>query len=92
MELLLPRDAWYSFFNSPYPAHRRGTALDVYFEEEALVPVERSLVAEIRWFDAPGIMWYIRPNTGFGRNDERERRDATSRDGGRPFRGMLASR
>ena len=55
VKLFLPRSTWYSFFNSPYPAHRLCTAVDAYFESEALTPVEEGVVAEIKWFDAPRI-------------------------------------
>lgn len=52
---MLPRDVWYSFFNSPYPAHKACTAIDAYFENEALCPVEEGVVKEIKWFDAPRV-------------------------------------
>ena len=44
----IPEKTWYSFFNSPYPAHRNGTAVDVYFEGEALFPFEEGIVREFR--------------------------------------------
>ncbi|WP_209478261.1 hypothetical protein [Thermococcus stetteri] len=42
-----PKDAWWSFYNSPYPAHRLGTAVDVYFPGEALYPLEEGTVLDI---------------------------------------------
>jgi len=40
----VPGEAWWSFYNSPYPAHRSGAAVDVYFPEEALFPLEEGTV------------------------------------------------
>ncbi len=45
--------AWYSFFNSPYIGHRTGTAVDVYFPDDALFPLERGKVVKIRKVRAP---------------------------------------
>ncbi len=53
VEISVPADAWYSFFNSPYVGHRSGTAVDVYFPEEPLFPVEEGRVVRIRKVRAP---------------------------------------
>ena len=44
----IPKEAWFSFFNTPYPAHKFGTAIDVYFPEKALFPFEEGKLLEIR--------------------------------------------
>ncbi len=49
----IPRDAWYSFFNSPYVGHRSGAAVDVYFSFLPLFPMESGKVVEIRRVRAP---------------------------------------
>ncbi|AHF80107.1 hypothetical protein [Thermococcus paralvinellae] len=49
----IPKDAWFSFFNSPYPAHKFGTAIDVYFSGKALFPFEEGKVLEIRKVRTP---------------------------------------
>ena len=49
----IPRNAWYSFFNSPYIGHRSGAALDVYFSSLPLFPMEFGKVVEIRRVRAP---------------------------------------
>ena len=51
--LNIPENAWYSFFNSPYIGHRNGTAVDVYFSDEPLLPTESGKVVEIRKVRAP---------------------------------------
>jgi hypothetical protein len=52
-----PRDGWFSFFNSPYPAHRSMTGIDIYPGSEfgglAPSPIEGRLIA-IRRVKAPG--------------------------------------
>ena len=48
LELVVPDGTTYSFFNSPYPAHRACSAVDVYFEDEGLMPVESGRVLEVR--------------------------------------------
>ena len=49
----IPKGVPYSFFNSPYPAHREGGAIDVYFPSEALFPCERGKVIEVKYFRSP---------------------------------------
>ncbi|WP_048147989.1 hypothetical protein [Palaeococcus ferrophilus] len=49
----VPENSWWSFYNSPYPAHRLGTALDVYFPEEALYPLEGGIVVDTRKVRTP---------------------------------------
>jgi len=49
----IPKDTRYSFFNSPYPPHRLGTAVDVYFREKALFPFEEGVVEEIKKIRTP---------------------------------------
>ncbi len=49
----VPRDSWYSFFNSPYVGHRAGAAVDVYFSSLPLFPMESGKVVEIRRVRAP---------------------------------------
>ncbi len=51
--LRLPENAWYSFHNSPYTGHRTGTAMDVYYPERALFPLEEGVVREIRKIRTP---------------------------------------
>jgi len=53
VELHIPENAWYSFYNSPYTGHRNGTAVDVYFSDEALFPLSEGKVREIRKIDPP---------------------------------------
>jgi hypothetical protein len=54
--LRIPRKAWFSLFNSPYPAHLHESALDVYYpENEVLMPIEEGKVLEVRWFETPKI-------------------------------------
>ena len=53
--LRLPKNTPYSFFNSPYPAHRERGAVDVYFPSEALFPCERGEVIEIKYFKSPKV-------------------------------------
>ena len=46
--------SFYSLFNSPYPAHRMGTAVDLYFSiDEALFPFEEGIILDIRWYNVP---------------------------------------
>ena len=52
--LYVPKNAWWSFYNSPYPAHRLGTAVDVYFPDEALFPFEEGRVVATRRVRTPG--------------------------------------
>ncbi|NJE62394.1 hypothetical protein [Thermococcus sp. 21S7] len=54
LALDVPKDAWWSFYNSPYPAHRLGTAVDVYFPDEALFPFEEGRVVATRRVRTPG--------------------------------------
>lgn len=49
----IPKNLKYSFFNSPYPAHRLGTAVDVYFEDKALFPFEEGIISEIKKIRTP---------------------------------------
>lgn len=49
----IPKNIKYSFFNSPYPAHRLGTAIDVYFEDKALFPFEEGIISEIKKIRTP---------------------------------------
>lgn len=49
----IPKDAWFSLFNSPYPAHKFGTAIDVYFSGKAFFPFEEGRVLEIRKVRTP---------------------------------------
>ena len=53
IEIHAPEDTWYSFFNSPYVGHREGSAIDIYFPEEALFPVEEGVVEMIRRVNPP---------------------------------------
>ncbi len=48
LKIFAPENAWYSFFNSPYIGHKLGTALDIYFPEKALFPMESGIVEKIR--------------------------------------------
>lgn len=46
--------SFYSLFNSPYPAHRMGTAVDLYFNsDDALFPFEEGIITDIRWYNVP---------------------------------------
>ncbi|HDO21038.1 MAG: M23 family metallopeptidase [archaeon GB-1867-097] len=55
VELKLPIKCWYSFFNSPYPAHKSQSAVDIYFPtKEALLPVDEGHVLEVERFECPG--------------------------------------
>lgn len=50
----VPFNCWFSFFNSPYPAHKSSTALDVYYPEgEGLMPLDEGLVLEVEKFECP---------------------------------------
>ncbi|AEH24869.1 hypothetical protein [Pyrococcus yayanosii] len=53
MAFEVPKGAWWSFYNSPYPAHRLGTAIDVYFPDRALFPLEEGIVKVIRKVTTP---------------------------------------
>jgi len=44
---------WYSFFNSPYPGHKHGTAIDIYYPDKALFPFEEGKVKEIKKIRTP---------------------------------------
>ncbi len=44
---------WYSFFNSPYPGHKYGSAIDVYYDDRALFPFEEGKVTEIKKIRTP---------------------------------------
>jgi hypothetical protein len=44
---------WYSFFNSPYPGHKYGTAIDIYYQDKALFPFEEGKVVEIKKIKTP---------------------------------------
>jgi len=48
MDIEVPENVWYSFFNSPYTVHREGAALDIYYPGMALFPFENGRVVEIR--------------------------------------------
>ncbi len=54
MHFNIPRNAWFSFFNSPYPSHRLGTAVDVYFPDDVIFPLEEGRVIEVRKVRTPG--------------------------------------
>ncbi|MEM1549638.1 MAG: hypothetical protein QXO74_04475 [Candidatus Methanomethylicia archaeon] len=50
----IPFNCWFSFFNSPYPAHKSSTALDVYYPEgEGLMPLDEGLILEVEKFECP---------------------------------------
>ncbi|RLF98479.1 MAG: hypothetical protein DRN49_05815, partial [Thaumarchaeota archaeon] len=50
----VPEDSYFSFFNSPYPAHRLVSAIDIYFQShEALLPVDEGLIVDIDEFECP---------------------------------------
>jgi len=49
----IPDNIWYSFFDSPYPAHKLGTAVDVYYCEKAFFPFEEGVVEEIKRVRTP---------------------------------------
>lgn len=49
----IPNNVWYSFFDSPYPAHKLGTAVDVYYYEKAFFPFEEGVVEEIKRVKTP---------------------------------------
>ena len=51
--LKIPESAYFSFFNSPYIGHRTGTAVDVYYENKVLYPLEEGRVLEIRRVNPP---------------------------------------
>ncbi len=51
--LFVPDNAWYSFFNSPYVGHLLGTAVDIYFPDEVIFPMERGVVEKIRKVKPP---------------------------------------
>ncbi len=53
LNLKIPENAWFSFFNTPYAGHRLGTAVDVYFPDKALFPFEEGRVIEIRKIRTP---------------------------------------
>jgi len=44
----VPNEVWYSFYNSPYISHKLGSAIDVYYPEKALFPLEEGKVKEIK--------------------------------------------
>ncbi|WP_074964186.1 hypothetical protein [Pyrococcus kukulkanii] len=48
IEVKVPRDSYWSFFNSPYPGHKEGTAVDVYYTDHALFPLEEGKVVEVK--------------------------------------------
>lgn len=49
----VPKEVWYSFFNSPYIGHRLGTAIDVYYSERALFPFEEGKIKEVKKIRTP---------------------------------------
>ncbi len=51
--LKLDEVSFFSLYNSPYPAHRLSTAIDVYPKDEPLFPFEEGKVIFIKWFNAP---------------------------------------
>jgi len=53
LNLEIPDNAWFSFFNTPYPGHRAGAAVDVYFPDKALFPFEEGRVLEVRKIRTP---------------------------------------
>lgn len=49
----LPWKTCFSIFNSPYPAHKSESALDVYFSDvDALMPFDEGIVADVKWFES----------------------------------------
>lgn len=50
--ILVPNGTRVSLFNSPYPAHWRGTAMDIYYPEVAISPVDGK-VTLVRAFKPP---------------------------------------
>jgi hypothetical protein len=55
----IPNKVWYSFFNSPYQGHRLGSAIDVYYHENAIFPFEEGVVREIRKIRTPSLDYLI---------------------------------
>jgi len=54
VDIKVPKYCWFSFFNSPYPAHKSCSAIDIYFPSgEALFPVDEGLVLEVERFECP---------------------------------------
>ncbi|MCS7385713.1 MAG: M23 family metallopeptidase [archaeon GB-1867-005] len=54
LEVKVPSSCWFSFFNSPYPAHKSSSAIDIYFPDlEALFPAEEGVVLEVEKFECP---------------------------------------
>lgn len=51
--LRIPKGVPYSFFNSPYPAHKERGGIDVYFSSEALFPYEQGKILEVKYFRSP---------------------------------------
>ncbi|MCX8169417.1 MAG: hypothetical protein N3E39_04375 [Candidatus Methanomethylicia archaeon] len=50
----IPVDCWFSFFNSPYPAHKSTTAIDIYYTcNEGLMPLDEGIVLEVKRFECP---------------------------------------
>ncbi len=53
IKIKIPRKAWYSFFNSPYIGHRNGTAIDIYFPDDALFPTNEGTLINIHRVHPP---------------------------------------
>jgi len=49
----LPWKTCFSIFNSPYPAHKAESALDVYFDgTDALMPLDEGRIVNVKWFES----------------------------------------
>ncbi|WP_324735988.1 hypothetical protein VFC49_02115 [Thermococcus sp. SY098] len=53
LDFKIPKEAWFSFFNTPYPGHKVGTAIDVYFPNKVLFPFEEGKALEIKKVRTP---------------------------------------
>ena len=53
LSLQVPPGTWYSFFNSPYIGHREGTAIDIYYPDKPVYPLEEGTVSEIKKIRTP---------------------------------------
>lgn len=54
VNIKVPCNCWFSFFNSPYPAHKLCSAIDIYFpDEEGLFPADEGVVLEVQRFECP---------------------------------------
>ncbi|WFO74721.1 hypothetical protein J4526_06475 [Desulfurococcaceae archaeon MEX13E-LK6-19] len=53
ISMFLDEALFFSFYNSPYPAHKFSTAIDIYPKDEPLFPFDEGRVIFIKWFNAP---------------------------------------